>query len=429
MKIKMGELWKHADFMKFWTGETLAMFGSTIAAFVFPLVAAITLSATPMQMGLLNAAQFAPFLLVTLFAGVWIDRVRRKPLMIIANLLRAFLYLSIPLSYYFGILQIEGLYIIAFFIGTLTVLFDVSYQSFLPSLVTRDSLVEANSKLEMSRSVAQISGPGIGGGLVSLIAAPFAMLIHSITLFISALLLIFIRSKETAPIKHQKVTPIFTDIKKGLQFVLSNKYIRAISGEAATYNFFNQITWAVVILYITRELEIGPTLLGVIMATSSIGAIIGSLIANYLAQRFKIGRTILWTMFIACSSPLLIPIATGPIYISAPILIISFFFGGMGVVISNIHVISMRQTVTPDRMLGKMNASYRFLVTGVAPLGALLGGALGTIIGLRLTLVVGGLGSIAAVLWVLFSPVPSVETLNEEELKNKESLIGGKTTF
>src|SRR5690625_2960940 len=239
------------------------------------------------------------------------------------------------------------------------------------------------------------------------------MLIHSFTLFISAFFLIFIRSKEASPIKSKKVTPLFTDIKKGLKFVLSNKYIRAISGEAATYNFFNQITWAVVILYVTRDLGIGPTLLGVIMATSSIGAIIGSLIANYLAERFKIGKTILWTMIVACSSPLLSPIATGPTYVSTPILIISFFFGGMGVVISNIHVISMRQTVTPDRMLGKMNASYRFLVTGVAPIGALLGGVLGTVIGLRLTLVVGAIGSIAAVFWVLFSPVPYVETLNE----------------
>jgi Na+/melibiose symporter-like transporter len=348
--------------------------------------------------------------------------------MIIANLVRGVLYFYIPLSYYFGILQMESLYIIAFLIGALTVLFDVSYQSYLPSLVTRDSLVEANSKLEMSRSVAQISGPGIGGGLVSLIAAPFAMLIHSFTLFISAFFLIFIRSKEASPIKSKKVTPLFTDIKKGLKFVLSNKYIRAISGEAATYNFFNQITWAVVILYVTRDLGIGPTLLGVIMATSSIGAIIGSLIANYLAERFKIGKTILWTMIVACSSPLLSPIATGPTYVSTPILIISFFFGGMGVVISNIHVISMRQTVTPDRMLGKMNASYRFLVTGVAPIGALLGGVLGTVIGLRLTLVVGAIGSIAAVFWVLFSPVPYVETLNEEELERKENPNAEKAT-
>src|SRR5690625_2409464 len=143
--------------------------------------------------------------------------------MIIANLVRGVLYFYIPLSYYFGILQMESLYIIAFLIEALTVLFDVSYQSYLPSLVTRDSLVEANSKLEMSRSVAQISGPGIGGGLVSLIAAPFAMLIHSFTLFISALFLIFIRSKETAPIKHQKVTQIFTDIKKELKYLLKNK--------------------------------------------------------------------------------------------------------------------------------------------------------------------------------------------------------------
>jgi MFS family permease len=350
-------LWGNSDFIKFWTGETLAMFGARVTALALPLVAALTLKATPMQMGFLNAAQFAPYILITLFAGVWIDRVRRRPLMIFSNVGRTILLGFIPLSFYFGFLHMEHLYVIGFLVGTLTVLFDISYQSYLPSLVKKDQLVEGNSKLEVSSSIAQVSGPGISGGLISIFSAPVVMFIHSFTLLISAYTLSIVRKNEAIPEKSPKPKPIVKEIKSGLKLVYNNSYLRAISGEAATFNMFNQVTWAVVILYMTKELGISPVLLGVIMATASIGSIIGSLIANYLGNRFKIGPTIVGTMVLACAAPLLIPLASGPLYVSVPILIVSFFFGGIGVVVSNIHVISLRQTITPDKMLGKMNAS------------------------------------------------------------------------
>ncbi|MGV7117099.1 MFS transporter [Paenibacillus kyungheensis] len=407
-------LWKNKDFLKFWLGETLAMFGSRVTSLALPLVAAITLAATPWEMGVLNALQFSPYLIIGLFAGVYIDRLRRKPIMIIANIGRAILLLLIPIAYMLDMLEVYHLYIIGFLVGSLTLLFDLSYQSYLPSLVGKEHLTEGNSKLEVSRSVADVSGPGIAGALISIFAAPIVMLIHSITLLCSAFSMMLITKSEPEQPKHIKPKPIFKEIGKGLRLVFGNKYLRAIAGEASTYNMFGQVMAAVSILYITRELGITPTLLGIILSTASIGSIIGSLVANHIGKKYDLGTIVLVTMILGCGAPLLIPLASGPLYVTVPLLIISYFFGSMGVVISNIYVVSIRQTITPNEMLGKMNASYRFVVTGVTPIGALLGGALGSIIGLRMTLLVGAIGTLTALIWVLYSPLTNLKKMPEE---------------
>lgn len=408
-------LWRDADFLKFWTGETFSLFGAQITGFAIPLVAAVTLQASPAQMGFLNASQFLPYLLITLFAGVWIDQRRRKSILIITNLARALLLSLIPISFLFNFLQMEYLYLIIFLTGFFTVFFDLAYQSYLPSLVNRSNVVEGNSRLQMSASTAQVSGPGISGFLVSIFTAPIVIIIGTFTYFISAISMILIKKKEPKPIIQNEKTSVFKAIKEGMRIIFTNPHLRAICGEAAFYNFFSQVTWAVMILYITRELQIGSGVLGIVLATSSIGALAGSLIANYAGSKFNTGRTILGSMIIACSAPLLVPLANGPSYLSIPILIISFFISGIGVVISNVHVISLRQTVTPENLLGRMNASYRFIITGVAPIGALLGGYLGTVIGLRFTLFVGAIGTMSALLWVIFSPLPRLKKLPDNE--------------
>lgn len=402
------------DFAVFWFGETLAMFGGRITLLAIPFVAALTLGATPLQMGMLNAVQILPYLLLTLPAGVWIDRMRKRPLMLTANLVRALLLSFIPAAYALDLLGMGMLYACGFGIGACTLVFDLAYQSYLPALVGRKDLVEGNSKLEISRSAAEIAGPGLAGALIGILAAPFALLVHSAMLLISAASIGRIRRIERKPDpRSSERGMLLSEIREGLALVFRNPYLKAIAGEATTYNFFSQVTGAVLILYITRELGIGAGPLGLIMGAAGAGSILGSLLAGPLAKRFRLGRAIYVSMLLGCGAPMLVLLTHGSGLLSAVILFVSFFFGGLGVVISNIHVVSLRQTVTPDRLLGRMNASYRFVVTGAAPAGSLLGGVLGSTFGLQATLAIGAAGTLLALLWVVFSPIPKLSALPE----------------
>lgn len=410
MEARTGSLWRNQDFLKLWAGETVSLFGSQFTALALPLAAAVVLGATPLQMGVLNAAGYAPYLLVTLFAGVWIDRCRRRPLLISANAGRAVLLGLIPLSFVLGLLRMEVLYIIAFLTGVLTVLFDLAYQAYLPSLVDRSQLVEGNSKLQISASVAEVGGPGLAGVLVNLLTAPVVILLDSVSYGISVFSLILIRKDEpeSAGMAHRG---ILREIAGGLRTVLSNPYLRALVGEAATFNLSQQVVWAVLVLYMTRQLQIGASLMGFMFAASSAGSLLGSLMADRVGRRFGVGPAIIGSMALACGSALLMPLAAGHLYVAVAILTLSMFLGGAGVIISNVHVVSLRQAIIPPQALGRLNASYRFVVTGAAPIGALIGGVLGNSIGLRATLAVGALGTLSALGWVLFSPVARLRRL------------------
>lgn len=418
MNKQNNSLWKDRDFFKLWFGQTVSLFGGEIITFAIPLVAVLTLDASPEEMGYLNAFQFLPFLFFTLFTGVWIDKKRRKPILIISNLGKAITLSLIPISFMFNFLNMTLLYIVIFLLGIFIVFFDLAYQSYLPTLVEQSQVLEGNSKLEMSASFSQVSGDGVGGLLVSIFTAPIVILFGTISYLISAFSMSTIQKEEPKiKINSQEKYHYFKDIKDGIVFVFKNPYLRAICGEAATFNFFNQIIDSVLILYLTNELNIPPNILGLLLATSSIGALIGSLLSDYIGEKVSVGKAILGTMIIACMVPLLIPIASNSIYIAISLIIVSFFTSGFAVVISNIYVISLRQTVTPKKLLGKMNASYRFIVTGAAPIGALLGGQLGAVFGLRSTLFIGAFGTILALLWVIFSPLPTLKKFQKIEQK------------
>jgi len=407
-------LWLHRDFLKFWAGETISMFGTQVTALALPLTAVLMLQATPGQMGILGAAQFAPFLLITLLAGVWIDRRRRRPILIGASLGRAILVGLIPLFALLSVLRMEHLYGIAFLVGILTVFFDVGYLSYVPTLVSRDQLIEANSKLQVSASAAEIGGPGFAGVLVELVTAPFALVADALSYLASAIGLILIHRPEPAPPPITASRSLWREIGEGLQVTFGNKYLRPIAGEAATYNMFNQVMLTVFVLYATRDLGLTPGILGFIFTTGSIGSLIGALWAERIARRLGIGPTIIGAMVLGCSAPLLIPLASGSTAVVISLLTLAYFLGGIGVTISNVHVVSLRQTVTPDRLLGRMTASYRLVVYGAIPVGALIGGGLGEAIGLRATLAVGAIGLLFAVSWVLFSPVSKLRELPAE---------------
>jgi MFS family permease len=381
-------------------------------------------------MGILNAAGFAPFLLLTLPAGVLVDRQRRRPILIASDIGRAVLLGLIPLLAFLSLLRIEYMIAISFLVGVLTVFFHLAYQSYLPALVERDQLVEGNSKLIASDSVAQIGGPGLAGLLVELVTAPFTILVDALSYAVSAISLGLIRTTEPAP-RHVEGRSVWNEIGEGLRVVFGNSYLRAIAAEAATYNLFWNVLEAVYVLYAVRELGMRPGIIGLIFMVGSVGSLLGAVLADRIARRFGVGSTILGAMALGCIAPILIPLASGQTVGAAALLAAALFFGGIGVAISNVHVVSLRQTITPDRLLGRMNASYRSLVYGAIPLGALVGGFLGEQIGLRPTLLVGALGMSVAWVWVLFSPIRTLRRMPaaaDEPLGSVEQRVGSEVS-
>jgi MFS family permease len=407
-------VWRNGDFLRLWTSETISLFGTHITALALPLAAVLTLDATAAEVGILNAARFVPFVAVTLFAGVWVDRYRRRPILTQANLGRALLIGLVPLGAYLGYLRMEYLYAVALLVGILTVFFDLAYQAYLPSLVSREELTDANSKLQASASAAEAGGPGLGGVLVHLLTAPYALLVDAVSYLVSALTLSTIRRREPDPDRNS-APPAFAAIRAGFAFMLRNRYLRPIAGEAASFNLFEQAILTVFVIYAVRELDLSVAVLGVIVSTGAVGAVLGSLLAAYPARRFGLGPTIVGSMALACTAPLLLPVAGG--HGSSPVVLpmLAFFFYGVGLGVSGVHAVTLRQAITPDRIFGRVNASYRFFTYGAIPLGALFGGFLATAAGLRLALLVSAVGLVTSLAWVVFSPVTKLRTMPDQQ--------------
>jgi len=404
-------LWRHSEFVKLWIGQTISQFGTQVSQLAIPLTAALVLEATPAQMGLLSALEFLPFLVLSLFAGVWVDRTRRRPILIVSDVGRAVLLGSIPLAAVLGALRIEQLYVVGLLMGVLTVFFDVAYQSYLPVLVSREHLVEGNSKLEVSRSVAQIAGPGLAGVLVQLITAPAAVFVDALSYVASVISLLLIHTVEPAPVRHSgSSASMWAELREGLGVVVFNPLLRSIAACTGHSNLFGNAVQAVFVLYVTRELGLEPFLIGLIFAASGPGALIGAVIAGDVARRFGLGATIVGSIFVGALANLLIPLAAGPTWLVTTMLMVNAFVAGLCNPVYNINQVSLRQAITPDHLQGRMNASMRFIVWGTIPVGALLGGTLGQVFGLWPTIMVMVLCELAAPLWVVFSPVRELRT-------------------
>jgi Na+/melibiose symporter-like transporter len=331
--------------------------------------------------------------------------------LIVADLGRAILIGLIPFLATLGLLRVEYLYSIALLLGVFTVFFDLAYQAYLPALVGREALAMGNSTLQVSASVAEAGGPGLGGLLIQWLTAPIALVTDAASYLISAISLSFIRKAEPEPVPHETHPPLRHEIAAGLALVYRNPHLRALAGSATTFNLFAQAVETVFVLYATRDLGLEAGVLGLIIACGSVGALIGSVAAVQLSRRFGLGRVLLGAVIIECVPALLIPLAAGPRLAVIGLLALGFFLPGIGLGISNVLVISLRQAVTPDDLLGRMNASYRTLTFGMIPLGALLGGGLGEVIGLRATLLVGALGLLLSIGWVVFSPISRLRAL------------------
>ena len=398
-------LWRNNDFLKLWGSETFSLFGSAITGLALPLTAVKVLGASPAQMGYLGAAQFLPFLLLSLPLGVWVDRRRRRPLLVLANLGRALLLALIPLGALLGWLRMEVIYPIAFCVGTLDALFHLAYSSYLPGLVEQEHLVEGNSKLQASASVAEIAGPGLAGALVAWLGAPVAIGVDAASYLLGAAGLESIRQREELPLQKPGRVNLLAEIAEGLKLIFHQPMLRIMAIEAATFNGASQAFSTLFVLYATRELHLGADKLGLIFGAGGVGALLGSLLAGPLARRWGFGRALVGTAAVACVPFLLIPAAHGSPSLTLAFLMTAYFLEGIGVAASSIHFLSLRQSLSPAHLLGRMTASYRTLTYGILPLGALLFGFLGQRIGVHKTLWVGAALMSVAWLWVRFSPV------------------------
>ena len=410
-------LWRHRDFQKLWSAQTISQFGDEITQLALPLVAIITLGASPIEIGILGTFQFLPFILLTIPAGVWVDRMRRRPILIGADIGRAILLTSIPIAFVGGWLSMPQLYVVGFLVGCLEVFFDVAYQSYLPAVVERDQLQEGNAKLELSTSASAVIGPGMAGFLVQVFTAPFAMLFDALSYVGSVVLVWLIRRPEafeaSARPEGEKPPSMRTEATEGLRYVLGHRYLRNIAACTGTMNLFGNIGGVILLLYIVDELGINPGTVGLIFAIANIGVLLGAVTAERLARRIGIGPTIVWSSLVNAFS--LVVVAIAPKDNPVPFLIASGIIGAGTSVIYNVNQVSLRQAITPERMLGRMNATMRFIVWGTIPIGSLVGGALGATIGLQATIWVGAIGSFLGFLPVFFSQVRGLRRIPDPD--------------
>lgn len=416
-------LWRHRDFLKLWSAETISRFGSEITGLALPLAAVIVLDASPFAVSALIVVETLPFVLFAIPAGVWVDRLARKPILVAADIARAVLLLSIPIAYAFDALTMGQLYVVGFLVGIGTVFFDVSYQSYLPSLVAREQLVDGNSKLEISRSGSQLAGPGAAGGLIGLVGAPVAILVDALSFLFSAVFLFAIRKPEPRPQREEGAPKpsMVAEAKEGLRFVLRSRYLRPICICTGMANFFWSMSGAILIVYAVRELDLSPALIGLVFSIANVGPLAAAFTTARISRRFGVGRTILWSAVIFGSA--LVVYAAAPKDLAVPLFIGAGIVAGFSVVAYNVTQLSFRQAICPERLQGRMNAVIRFLVWGTMPLGALLGGALGTWIGLRPALWVAAIGALFTFVPILLSPVRSIRRMPEPGEVEDEALL------
>jgi len=384
----------------------VSVFGSQVTLLAVPTVAILILHAGPFQVGVLSALEFLAFPTLGLVAGVYADRLRRRPIMILCDIGRALALGSIPLAFVLGVLRLEQLYLVALLTGIFTVFFDVSYQSYLPALVDRPNLIEGNTKLEVTRSAAQISGPAIAGFLIQWIGGAKAIAVDALSFLLSAIAIITIKKPEPEPKPGTAsgATGFIPEMREGIDVVFKNPILWRIAATTGTTNFgSNMIFGAVFLVFAYRDLHLSAAVVGIIFGIGSVGGLVGALLASRAARTLGLGLTLAVAIAIGGLANLAIPLASLG---AAPVILSALGFITLTMVpIYNINQVSLRQAITPDRVQGRMNATMRTIVWGTIPIGAFVGGILGTAIGVVPTVVVGSLIEALAALWIVLGPV------------------------
>ena len=439
-------LFHHPNYRKLWTAATVSLFGTQVSQIAIPFIAAVVLKASAGEVGLLTTIEFLPFILFTLPAGVWVDRFPKRRILVIGDLGRALMLVSIPIAAALGALTMWQLYVVGFVNGALTVFFDVADQSFLPGILRRDELVEGNAKLQISQSSAQILGQPLGGGMVALLTAPIAVLIDAASYVGSAVLILWIRLTARASERTDDAAPVPGDamglsaggdaapgpgpvpvpmpppveptgmahqIMAGLRYILGHRYLRGIAASTSLSNLFGNIAFAILPVYLYRDLGLSPASVGTVGGIGGAGVLLGALIAGRLARVFGVGPVIVGSILLSGVGGILIavaPPAQAFWFIGA-----SFFIGSVTGVVYNVNQVSLRQAITPEHFLGRMNATMRFLVWGTIPIGSLIGAGLSEVIGVHQTIWVGAILGLLGFVPVLLSPVRSLRVIPTDD--------------
>ena len=412
-------LWANSDFVKLWAGQTVSKFGTHISGAAMAATAVLVLQATPAQMGFLGLFAGLPVLVISLLAGVWVDRLRRKPILIGADLGRAFILLSIPLAALTGSLSMSQLYVVAGLAGVLSVFYNVADQSFLPAVVTRDRLVEANARIGASDALAEIAGPSLAGILVQWMSAPYAIFVDASSYLFSAASLGMIRASEPRPVS-QAHPHVWHEMVAGLRIVTRHPILRALMATTATHRFFGSFIGTIYWLFLVRDLGLPPAIVGVSIGIGGVGAFLGTLVAEPFTRRFGVGRTIIGSLIIVplWSGLLLLPLTTWSVSMVSGILFVMQLVGDIFWSVFFINVVSLRQGIIPTHILGRASASLDFVGEGAGPIGALVAGVVATVIGARATWLVGAAGILAGSLWLIFSPVRRLQVLPGDQTPN-----------
>lgn len=404
-------LLRETAFRRYWSAQTVSLFGDQISVLALPLLAVLSTQAGPAEMGYLTAAALLPNLLFSLLAGAWIDRYpHRRRIMIIADVGRGLLLATVPAAFLLGRLTLEQLYVVAFLSGTLAVLFEVSHSTLFVSLVPKKQYVEGNALLNGSRAMSYVAGPSVGGLLVQTLTAPVALLADAVSYLASAGFLARINPREPEPSRDPGL-----GIGQGLRFIAGNPMLRTLLLGTTTLNLFNYMFAALFVLYVSTELDVSPGLLGAVIGAGAFGALLGAAVTSRLARRFGIGPTLLLS-FVAFPAPLvLVPLAGGSTPVVIAMLFAAEFLSGLGVMMLDITAGSVQTALIPDALRARVAGAQRTINYGIRPIGALLGGACGSTLGVRPTLWIATVGAVLGVLWVLPSPVRRLRELPDQE--------------
>lgn len=401
-------LWRHLNFRRLWIGETVSQFGSAVTGIALPLAALLVLKASTFQVGLLAAFESVAWLLVGLPSGAWVDRMRLRVVLIVNDLIRLVALGSIPVAYACGVLTIGQLYVVALVTSASTVFFDVAYQSYLPQLVGREALVGGNARLQAGESVAQVTAPVLGGGLVQALTAPYAVVVDALSFLWSAVWVGRITARFPRP-ERRPDSHLIREIGEGLRFVVGHRLLRSIAMCTSSANLFSSIISALIYVLLARQLHVSAGVIGLLNAAPAIGGFLGSLVASRLARRFGQGPTIWVSALLFAAPALVLPFVHRDWTLVLMVVAQTLLWGSC--VVYNITQVSFRQALCPPELMGRMNATIRFLVWGTMPLGALLGGVLGSSLGVRTTILIGALGGLLAPLSVIFSPLRTMREL------------------
>jgi MFS family permease len=403
-------VWRNASFVRLWVGETLSQAGEQVGAFAIPVLAVLVLDATAQEVGLLSAAETLAFLVIGLPVGAWVDRMRKRRVMMTADAVRALALASIPLLWWLGVLQIWYLYVVGALVGGATVFFDVTYQSYVPRLVASRHVTAANSGLETSAQVARVGGPAASGGLLAVLPAPIVVLATSIGCLFS---FGFVASIKDVEPKHEKTehSSLMRDIAEGVRFVFGNRLLRRITMMTASSNLFEGFVTTLLSIFVLRQLGLSPAVYGAMAAVGAVGGILGAVGSPALSRVIGEGRIIVVAAVTSATAPFLIPLSAAMPAAAVPLLVTGDFFFMFAVVVYNVAQLSFRQRICPPPLLGRMNASIRFVVWGVIPISGVVTGLLGGWLGVVPTMWVGCWLGLLACGIVVFSPLTRMRRL------------------